>query len=168
MPAVAAAAGDWNDLLAPGHDNPDPALRERLGYAPFSFDTAKPACLADSDDTDDGMPNTGYVKVSDTRECYAATHSAATDDVIDLTDHEATDCEAAPGEYAALAHTTKSSAPLPRIGGNLLDEFPSWRAGASRRLRRVSRPTPTRWPPTPGCGVCAPRCAPRPAAPAGS
>ena len=44
VPAVATAAGEWNDLLAPDHANPDPALRQGLGYAPFSFDTADPDC----------------------------------------------------------------------------------------------------------------------------
>ena len=44
VPAIETATGDWNDLLAPDHTNPDPALRRGLGYAPFAFDTTSPDC----------------------------------------------------------------------------------------------------------------------------
>ena len=36
-PAITTATSEWNDLLAPNHDHPDPSMRQGLGYAPFAF-----------------------------------------------------------------------------------------------------------------------------------
>lgn len=101
MPAVATAAGEWNDLLAPDHANPDPALRQGLGYAPFSFDTADPDCPADIPDTD-----TDYIRVLDHRtDCNASI---------------ATECEE---EGTPATATTDKSRDPPRIQQNLMDIF---------------------------------------------
>ena len=66
VPAIAAATGDWNGLLAPDHANPDPVLRRGLGHAPFAFDAASPDCPAGTPRTD-----TDFVQIDDTRACHA-------------------------------------------------------------------------------------------------
>ncbi len=98
VPAVATAAGDWNDLLAPGHANPDPALRRGLGYAPFAFDTASPDCPNGTSGTD-----TEYIQVVDSRSCYLDT----------------TTTKCAGGGTPATADTLKSLDP-PRITRNVM------------------------------------------------
>ena len=97
VPAVATATGDWNDLLAPDHANPDPALRRGLGYAPFSFDTTNPDCPTGLAATD-----TDHIQVFDGRRCHANT---------------GTDCPG--GGSPAVARTRKSLDP-PRIEWNIM------------------------------------------------
>ncbi|MCY3786653.1 MAG: hypothetical protein OXG47_08010 [bacterium] len=98
VPATTAAAGDWNDLLAPHHADPDPTKRLGLGYAPFAFNATNPACPAGLEVTD-----TAYVRVFDRRACHAET---------------ATECARSAGP-AGSADSRISGDP-PRVGGNTL------------------------------------------------
>ncbi len=98
VPAIATATGDWNGKLAPDHDNPDPALRRGLGYAPFAFDTASPDCP-----TGTSLTDIDYIRVVDSRPCY-----------IDTT---TTKCGG--GGSPATADTAKSADP-PRIMRNTM------------------------------------------------
>ena len=98
VPALVAATGDWNNLLAPDHQNPDPAMRRGLGYAPLYFDNTSPDCPVRL-----GASDTKYIQVFDLRLCAA---------------NIATSCGRTGGD-AALATTNKSGGP-PRVKRNIL------------------------------------------------
>ena len=98
VPAITAATGEWNDLLAPNHDHADPSMRQGLGYAPFAFDATNPACPAGLENSD-----TDYIRVIDQRSCHAT---------------NATECTTT-ARFAGTADSDISGVP-PRVTGNTL------------------------------------------------
>ncbi|MCY3923982.1 MAG: fibronectin type III domain-containing protein [bacterium] len=120
VPAITAATSEWNNLLAPNHNNPDPSMRQGLGYAPLAFDAAKPACPTGLEDTD-----TDYIRVFDLRSCHAGTAQSCT----------------TPTGTAGTAGNDISGDP-PRVGGNRLRILASLamdHAGIGKELERILR-----------------------------
>ncbi|MXV90485.1 MAG: fibronectin type III domain-containing protein [Acidimicrobiia bacterium] len=119
VPAIETATGEWNDELAPDHDNLDPTLRRGLGYAPFAFDAASPDCPTDNSGlTDVSDTDTDYVQVVDSRmDCNADIATACDVDSKPLVPGADVD-----SVTPASAKTQKSADP-PRITRNLMSIF---------------------------------------------
>lgn len=119
-PAITAATGEWNNLLAPNRTHPDPSMRLGLGYPPLAFNATDPACPIGLEHND-----TGYIRVFDNRTCHA---------------NQATACTTHAGP-AGTANSDTSGDP-PRVRGNrtfVLAALATDHAGMGKELERILR-----------------------------